>query len=200
MAGNPVETFQRRVGTPSGLQLTLDATVVASGPDTQVCAGSTVLPAVETADDRQSVSQGRWRCPWLLVPRYGNFSRRRGPRAPPMVATASRGSPRGGWQPSGATVVTQPWGADAVSPCGPAALPTACETSYPPPSNSAALAQRRYRSGRSTGARPRSRGQARAAWRSRPRLTAWSPPAPGARADRRSRAGRSQALLGEAAF
>ena len=122
-----------------------------------------------------------WR---LLVPRYGNFSRRRGPRAPPMVATASQGSPRGGWQPSGATVVTQPWGADAVSPCGPAALPTACETSYPPPSNSAALAQRRYRSGRSTGARPRSRGQARAAWRSRPRLTAWSPPAPGARADR----------------
>ena len=55
MAGNPVETFQRRVGTPSGLQLTLDATVVASGLDTQVCAGSTVLPAVETADDRQSV-------------------------------------------------------------------------------------------------------------------------------------------------
>ena len=64
MAGNPVETFQRRVGTPPGLQLTLDATVVASGPDTQVCAGSTVLPAVETADDRQ----GRWRCPWLAAP------------------------------------------------------------------------------------------------------------------------------------
>ena len=44
------------MGTPSGLQLTLDATVGASGPDTQVCAGSTVLPAVETADDRQGRS------------------------------------------------------------------------------------------------------------------------------------------------
>ena len=170
MTENPVETFQQRVGTPSGLPLILDATVIASGPGTQVCAlgPRCSRPWKLRMIASQGPSQGRWRCPWRLVPRSGKFPRWRGPQAPPMAATASQVALVG-------VEAIRGYGGHAAQgrgccvPCGPAALPTACETSYPH------LQTALLRHSAATGARPRSRGQARAAWRSRPRLTACPP-------------------------